>query len=404
MATTFKTFLNDDVVSTRSLLHEAIPITGTIISGTYISGAATAHPGNESNIKDYPHGMFQSVYDYPYLSSSANHIFDLTLGFPSSSLSSTAYGGGSDTVFKCKKKNIYNQMAQVLMGHDSTGSIMSFDEDGDLVAGGTKLNEVFFINFARLLGKDEIKKGSFTIKLGTANHSAGSPEGSGRMNTVLTITDDGAENDYRVNSPAGEYGILKCSSAGAFTAGATTTIDSETVKIKPSVGLIYYQAGIAVISGSAFVKFGNAGTHDENGDGKLNHTAPSMGNGIFFGASGYDTCGKIHELFGDVSISGACNEIRSRIQEISFNNTTELNSTVYFCRVNHNDFNYSANPTYLSGSKIRVKRSTVDAPVSYITTVGLYSSDNELLAVAKVSEPLRKDPTNEMILRVRLDY
>ena len=387
MATTFKTFLNDDVVSTRSLLHEAIPITGTIISGTYISGAT--HPGNETNIKDYPHGMFQSVYDYPYLSSSANHIFDLTVGFPSSSTSSDVWTTGTDTTFKNKKKNIYNQMAQVLMGHDSTGSIMPFDEDGDLIAGGTKLNQCFFISFARLLGKDEIKKGTFSIKLGTANHN----DGSGRMNSIITINDDGAENDYRVNSPAGEYGILKCASGGAFSSAGTVT---------SSVGLIYYQAGIVVISGSAFVKHDPASTADNsNRYGKLTATAPTMGDGDFdSGAS----CGDIHELFGNVSISGACNEFRARIQEVSFNNTTELNSTVYFCRVNHNDFNYSANPTYLSGSKIRVKRSTVDAPVSYITTVGLYSSDNELLAVAKVSEPLRKDPTNEMILRVRLDY
>ena len=87
-----------------------------------------------------------------------------------------------------------------------------------------------------------------------------------------------------------------------------------------------------------------------------------------------------------------------------FNNTTELNSTIYFCRINNNEFNYSSNPTYLSGSRINVKQTRDDNPVSYITTVGLYSADNELLAVAKVSEPLKKDPSNEMTLRVRLDY
>ena len=67
MATTYKTLRTDDGVSTRSLLHEAIPLTGSIVSGTY----------SDENIKNYSHGMFQSVYDYPYLSSSANHIFDL---------------------------------------------------------------------------------------------------------------------------------------------------------------------------------------------------------------------------------------------------------------------------------------------------------------------------------------
>ena len=79
MATVFKTFLNNDIKSTRTLLHEAIPITGSIISGTY--GTLTAG----TNIKNYSHGMFQSVFDYPYLSSSANHLFDITVGYSSAS-------------------------------------------------------------------------------------------------------------------------------------------------------------------------------------------------------------------------------------------------------------------------------------------------------------------------------
>ena len=70
----------------------------------------------------------------------------------------------------------------------------------------------------------------------------------------------------------------------------------------------------------------------------------------------------------------------------------------------HNKYNHSTNPTYLSSSTIRVKSVNTDTPIAYITTIGLYSSDNELLAVAKLSEPLRKDPTNELTLRVRLDY
>ena len=104
------------------------------------------------------------------------------------------------------------------------------------------------------------------------------------------------------------------------------------------------------------------------------------------------------------SISGSCDGIRNRIKNIQFNNTTELNSTIYFCRANHNEFNYSSNPTYLSESKLRVKNTSLDNPVSYITSVGLYSADNELLAVAKLSEPLKKTPETELTLRVRLDY
>ena len=71
----------------------------------------------------------------------------------------------------------------------------------------------------------------------------------------------------------------------------------------------------------------------------------------------------------------------------------------------HNKYNYSSNPTYLSDGQVRVKNGNrQNPPLSYVTTIGLYNSQNELLAVAKLSEPLRKDPTNELTLRVRLDY
>jgi len=157
MASTFKTFLNNDKTTTRTLLHEAIPVTGTILSGTY------GDVGSETNIKNYSHGMFQSVYDYPYLSSSANHIFDLAVGYAATS--SLSGGAGQNTTQRKNKINIYNQMAQVLVGHDKDGNIQRFDIDGNLADGAGKMNEVIFVNFARLLSKDEIKKGSFKLDL-----------------------------------------------------------------------------------------------------------------------------------------------------------------------------------------------------------------------------------------------
>ena len=82
--------------------------------------------------------------------------------------------------------------------------------------------------------------------------------------------------------------------------------------------------------------------------------------------------------------------LENSLTTLSFNNTTELNSTIYFCRASHNEYNYTSNPTYLNASKIVTKNKSTDMPVSYITSVGLYSADNELLAVAKLSEPLKR--------------
>jgi len=342
MATTFKTLNSaNDVTSTRTLLHEAIPLTGTIASGTY----------SDLNVKTYSHGMFESVYDYPYLSSSANHIFDISTGYSSNSALS-----GASSVQNSKKLNIYSQMAQVLVGYDATGSIQNFDQDGDIAVGGTKINEAIFVNFSRLLSKDEMKKGSFAMWVVTG----GLPN---NLSSRMTITDDGAATSYKVNSPAGEYGIL-------YTGSGVKNADS-------GVGLVYYQAGVAIITGSIF-------------------STSSMGPGY--------SSGTYNALATGSNIEGMANAFRNRLQNVSFNNTVELNSTVYFCRASHNEFNYSNNPTYLSESQIRVKNSTTDNPVSYVTTVGLYSSDNELLAVAKLSEPLKKDPNTEVTLRVRLDF
>lgn len=385
MATSFKTFdPGKDSVITRNLLHEAIPITGTIVSGTYAEG----------NIKNFSHGMFQSVYDYPYLSSSANHILDLTCGYAATSSYSRSYG---TTTNQAKKINIYNEMAQVLAGYDDTGAIRRFDEDGDLT-GGTKINEAFFVNLTRLLSKDEIKKGSFSLKLGL-----GVSASSGYTNTfteTLTITDKSGSNGYKVNSPAGEYGILYATGSGAVANfGAGGSYDATWDRGYAKVGLLYYQAGIAVISSSVF---GSLLSQSVSMSAPVVSTDPSGPGGVPAGRS-HQSASIVATMITS-SISGNCDNFRHRFKNLSFNNTTELNSTVYFCRANNTDFNFSANPTYLSSSKMVVKNNSQDVPVSYVTTVGLYSADNELLAVAKLSEPLKKDPSTEFTVRVRLDY
>ena len=365
MATVYKTFLNNDIKSTRTLLHEAIPITGSIVSGTYTSSVGS-YP---INVKNYAHGMFQSVYDYPYLSSSANHIFDLTVGYSTGSAISSSLN-----VQNAKKINMYNQMAATLMGYDTNGNVIRFDSDGDITTGGDKINDAVFVSFARLLQKDEIKKGSFQMIIGSGSAYADPFSG------LLTIGDTGAQNSFKVNSAVGEYGILTCSAFFPVQPDCVGT-SKET-----KAGLIFYQAGIAVLTASLFQGC-NTGSM---GADALMLKLPEIAD--------------IGGLLTGTAISGCCDAFRHRIKDISFNNTTELNSTIHFCRINNSDFNYSSNPSYLSESKIRVKNSQLDAPVSYMTTVGLYGADNELLAVAKLSEPLKKDPTNEMILRVRLDY
>jgi len=342
---------NADVTTTKTLLHEAIPVTGTILSATY-----GTFP-NEGNIKNYTHGMFQSVYDYPYLSSSANHIFDMTMGYDEGSVLSQS--AGSTQVMQKKKINVYNQFAQVLLGYTgSNNEVEIFESDLDYGDNDRQMKECFFLNFSRLLSKDQIKPGTFSLVLGTGSWET-------PFDSLCTLTDASASITRGTKTtPGGEYGVLYSGS----------NADSRC-------GLVFYEAGIVVLSGSLF---GRGALADFYQTGAVDYTW--------------------QEQFITGTMSGTCNALRHRISNISYNNTTEINSTIYFCRVPHNKYNYSSNPTYTSGSKIVVKNVATDLPVSYITTVGLYNSANELLAVAKLSEPLRKDPNNVITLRVRLDY
>ena len=389
MATTFKSLGAGDTTTTRTLLHESIPITGSILSGTY--GAAGVALGSEPNTKTYSHGMFQSMFDYPYLSSSANHILDITAGYSSKSVLSAS--GNSQNA---KKINIYNQMAQVLMGYNESGSVREFDEDGNIIGGGTKIRECYFLNFSRLLTKDEIKKGSFELELGVSGAFSNTKYAGATFNKRIKISDNSGSDGYFVNSPAGEYGVLFASSSNQ----ASALISGETLGnagTNPACGLIFYQAGVVVLSGSALL--------DSSQGGILNSTT---GDTMLSLGSGFDKASGFNAITAS-TLDTMANGLRNRIYNLSFNNTTELNSTIYFCRANNTEFNYSANPTYLSTSRgpseIVVKDGVAGRdPHSYITTVGLYSPDNELMAVAKLSEPLKKDPSNELTLRVRLDY
>lgn len=339
-----------DVATTRTLLHEVIPLTGTIVSGNY-----GTFP-NDSNVKNYSHGQFQSVYDYPYLSSSANHIFDLSIGYDESS----DYSGSASAIQEKKKINMYNQMSQVLLGYTgSANTVRKFESDLKLDGTGS-MNEVFFVNFSRLLTKDQIKKGSVSITLMTGAYG---DVGAG----TITYTDSAAsETAGTLTTVGGDYGVLTSGTGASALTG----------------GVVFYQAGVAILTASAF-----------------SSSAGTLADTDFYNGQ------TISQLFTGSAISGACDALRQRVQNIQFNNTTEINSKVYFCRAPHNKFNYSSNPTYLSGGSIRVKNNTrSNPPLAYVTTIGLYNSSNELLAVAKLSEPLRKDPTNELTLRVRLDY
>ena len=81
-----------------------------------------------------------------------------------------------------------------------------------------------------------------------------------------------------------------------------------------------------------------------------------------------------------------------------------ISSRYFFTRIKNSEFNYTTNPSIIDNAGNLLYNTLVDSPQTYITCVGMYNDNNELLAVAKLSKPLTKDFTKEALIRIKLDY
>ena len=133
--------------------------------------------------------------------------------------------------------------------------------------------------------------------------------------------------------------------------------------------------------------------------------------------SGLDTGKTLFQgkLYPDFWVSGTIDQIVDHFCEsrfgdgnssaLTFRNETIINSSLIFCRAAPNQLNYSSNPTYTDadGNIIAINGST-NNPFAYVTTVGLLDGNGDLLAVAKTSRPIEKNPETDLSIRIRLDY
>jgi hypothetical protein len=320
----------------------------TISSSLFIMG------GGDLNVKFYNNiatgsgqsaagGYWQTVFDSSPSSSQSTALFDLTFGFATSSRYYVpAVSGGVNPDEKVK---VYRQMASVLLGSPDAAFAPS--------STGSQWNECFFILIKRGIMKDEIKKGTVNVYF----------TGSGGY---VTGTDDGAATSFK-QTVGGDYAPL--------FSGSTT------------IGLVYYNAGILVVPASA--------------TGLPWDPSPT---GDFWSGSGAGT--HLSEMMTSHSIDDLMDGLRGHVDKLAVHNQTNLYSTVYFCRATNTEFNYSSNPTYVDSNKRILVTSGTNVLQSrtYITTIGLYDANDNLLAVGKVNKPITKSPDTESIFRVRLDY
>jgi hypothetical protein len=95
----------------------------------------------------------------------------------------------------------------------------------------------------------------------------------------------------------------------------------------------------------------------------------------------------------------------SDLTSFTFQNRTKIKSMLVFVNVDPGEFNYSNNPTYTTeAGQIIARNDDGVRPFSYITKVGLYDADNNLLAVASLSRPIVNTPGSKQLIRIRLDF
>ena len=129
--------------------------------------------------------------------------------------------------------------------------------------------------------------------------------------------------------------------------------------------------------------------------------APAISGGIAFVYSGSATGSATPNVSPNRSLFVAMSGSNS----FKLNSQETITSDYIFVRPRSAEFNYSENPSFISGSTGEVLYSGfINNPQTYITTVGLYNDTNELLAVAKLSRPLLKDFTKEALVRIKLDF
>jgi hypothetical protein len=404
----FKEILPTDIKTSRSFLNQLVDVLQEDISGStsrrkfqhFITGGIG--PGVTSS-------LFQSVYDQDFTLQTANPIFDVTFGLNPAGTTVTTTLVGTDAAGKYlfpsssmmmrEKIDIYKQYAQALLGDSTT----SFHAPFDSVADADELDCAVFISFKRLFARDQIKRETYAMKwYQTASNSATEtlfvPELNCPQNLYRSsifgssiYTDVGSSNNKLV-AFGGQVGNL-------VDAALTTR----------TVGLIFYDRGIVVLNLASVISASQFAT------GSISAMHPA---GItWLGGPGTETY-RTSKFIPDFVTSGSMDDILdhvcySRMQSgsltaVTFQNVTNINSTLVFCRATSDEFNYSANPTFVDANN----RITVIDPGAedsqtafvFITGVGLYDSNDNLLAMAKLSRPLEKNAEKDLTLRLRLDY
>ena len=251
---------------------------------------------------------------------------------------------------KSPSATVYGQYRTLIFG----------DEDTEFSFVGTNTSDfIYAINIERSRYKEKLLPGGFNLKLDFNGN-------------ILELTDNSKDvSTVSFNDAGRVYEIISGSDGTAYNSNGYDSNGASYGKLLPDIGVI-------ILNGTA-----------------LDQAAPDgLGVGFHTVDTDYVDDDPIDNLFTAIESGGS----------FKLQSEETISSNFVFVRVRNSEFNYSSNPSNITGSGELRHDVMINSPQAYITTVGLYNDSNDLIAIAKLSRPLLKDFTKEALVRIKLDY
>ena len=337
------------------LSNNVSTVTTGLFSGNTGSLIAMATQSGQTAIQE---SYFRTVVD-----NSGRQQFSIAYGNFNGSGSKDLTGNlNNDT----PSRAIYKQYAQLLLAPN----------DLKFTINGVNTNSIYVLNFNRARFKEKIDPGNIEINLAKMNANASNPQaGLASGVDIREIIDDSSTQAGTVGESGKVYNLV----SGSIDAG--TSIFNAAAPVY--YGLLYPEYGVAILNADVLDSQVAFGTNNANAtDGK-----------------------NMERMFKSISGSGAMTAVAGRTYGLQARSSEQVKSSFYFVRVKNAEYNYSNNPSFVTGSLGELRYTTfVNDPQTFITTIGLYNNNRELLAVAKLSQPLLKNKTKETLIKVKLDF
>lgn len=406
----FKEILPSDIKTARSFLNQLIDVLQEDISGSvsrrkyqvFVTGGVG--PGVTSS-------LFQTIFDQDFTLQTANPVLDMTVGlFPNGTTVATSITGTdaagkelfpSSSLMMREKMDIYRQFASALLGDSTAAFTAPFDSSNV----SDQIDVPLFIAFKRLFARDQIKRETFAMKFfQTAsinfNNTGTAPSETQAQPPNLFVTS---------TSGSAIYTDIGAATNKLTTFGGQVGNIVDSANTSRNVGLMFYDRGIVVLD---MAKVTSASQYMS---GSIDAMHP-LGR-ITLGASGTQSQ-FLSKMIPDFVVSASIDNIVDHVASarfgsgsstaITFQNVTNINSTLIFCRAQADEFNYSSNPTFTDTDNriqvIDIGQEDTQQSFTFITSVGMYDANDNLLAVAKLSRPVEKSPERDLTFRVRLDF